>query len=205
MLSVSVLRTDPYASRASSNALRTVVHRRRRRRRRPPRQCHPRARSSSSVRIPSRPQDAPPPPSAADRRSRAVCRSHDENGGGVAGPRRCNVGVDVMRRSPRALRPVTRTALMWLSPWAVEAATRRALMGRPLRPGRQGPATGPWPARLFDRRLASVPRAMTAKAACRCDAVVAAGGAATLVTRTALVAVGVAAPGNSAMPRQRSR
>ena len=71
---------------------------------------------------------------------------------------------------------------MWLSPWAVEAATRRALMGRPLRPGRQGPATGPWPARLFDRRLASVPRAMTAKAACHCDAVVAAGGAATPVT-----------------------
>ena len=32
-----------------------------------------------------------------------------------------------------------------------------------------------------------------------------AGGAATPVTRTALVAVGVAAPGNSAMPRQRSR
>ena len=34
---------------------------------------------------------------------------------------------------------------------------------------------------------------MTAKAACQCDAVVAAGGAATPVTRTALVAVGVAA------------
>ena len=35
-------------------------------------------------------------------------------------------------------------------------------MRRPLRPGWPGPAAGPCPTRLFDRRLASVPRTRTA-------------------------------------------